>query len=147
MAESPTEKSPLIPPLGEGGRAAAGWGSGRPGTSLPTALPRRLRKQLTPHEVKLWNWLREGFRPLGYHFRRQVPVGRYVVDFACLKQRVIVEADGGGHGTDAGQQTDTARDSFLRGQGFRVLRFWNHEIDGEKEMVMDTILAALEGRL
>jgi very-short-patch-repair endonuclease len=114
---------------------------------LPVALPRHLRKHLTPQEVKLWNWLRENFRPHGHHFRRQVPVGRYIVDFACLKRRVIVEADGGGHGTDAGRRDDEARDTFLRGQGFQVLRFWNHEIDRAKQSVMDTILAALENRL
>jgi very-short-patch-repair endonuclease len=110
-------------------------------------MPRRLRKQLTPQEVKLWNWLREGFRPLGFHFRRQVPIGAFIVDFACLKHDVIIEADGGGHGSDDALRRDAERDAALSALGFRVLRFWNHEIDREKSIVMDTILAALEKRL
>ncbi|MGL4241254.1 MAG: endonuclease domain-containing protein, partial [Beijerinckiaceae bacterium] len=139
MARRTEDEAQSIPPRGEGGR-------GRPSTTLPVALPRRLRKQLTPQEVKLWNWLREGFRPLGYHFRRQVPIGRYVADFACVRRLVVVEADGGGHGSHAGRAADSSRDAFLEGQGFRVVRFWNHEIDRDKAMFMDTILAALEGR-
>jgi very-short-patch-repair endonuclease len=115
----------------------------RPETLVSPSLSRRLRKQLTPHEVKLWNWLREGPGLQGYHFRRQVAVGRFVADFACLKARLIVELDGGQHGLLVHQIKDQARDQFLKLQGFKVLRFWNHEVDREKQMVMDTIYAAL----
>jgi very-short-patch-repair endonuclease len=138
----------MIPPRRGGWRAKRdGWGPRLPRTTVRSSIPNQLRKQLTPQEAKLWNWLREGFRPLGYHFRRQVPVDTYVVDFACLKHDLIVEADGGGHGTEIGRARDARRDAVLTALGFRVLRFWNHEIDRDKEMVMDTILAALEKRL
>jgi very-short-patch-repair endonuclease len=115
----------------------------RPETPLSPSLPRRMRQQLTPHEVKLWNWLREGPGLQGYHFRRQVAVGRFIADFACLKARLIVELDGGQHGLSAHQAKDQARDQYLEQQGFKILRFWNHEIDREKQSVMDTVHAAL----
>jgi len=142
------DPTPMIPPRRGGWRAERdGWGHRLPVTSLPSSLPRRLRKVLTPQEVKLWNWLREGFRPLGFHFRRQVPIASFIVDFACLKHDLIVEADGGHHGSDDGLRSDADRDAVLSALGFRVLRFWNHEIDRGKTIVMDTILAALERRL
>jgi very-short-patch-repair endonuclease len=142
------DQAPLIPPLGGGCRAQPdGWGFHRPLETIGKSKPRRLRKMLTPQEVKLWNWLRESMRPQGYHFRRQVPIDRFIVDFACLKAKLIIEIDGGGHGTDSGQAADAARDHILEARGFRVLRFWNHDIDFQKVVVMDTILAALESML
>jgi very-short-patch-repair endonuclease len=65
--------------------------------ALPNEYARALRKRLTPQEAKLWVKLRE-LKPLGFHFRRQAPIGRYIVDFASLKQRLIIEVDGGQHG-------------------------------------------------
>jgi very-short-patch-repair endonuclease len=97
---------------------------------------------MTAHEVKLWNWLREEIAPAGFHFRRQVPIGRFVADFACLRYKVVVEVDGVQHGI--GRATgDQTRDAALTTLGYRVLRFWNREIDHEKTMVLDTIFAAL----
>ncbi len=113
----------------------------------PLALARRLRRSLTPQEVKLWNWLREGPVLQGFHFRRQAPIGRFIVDFACVKSRLIIEIDGSQHGSDHGRLRDRRRDEALAALGFRVLRFWNHEIGLEKTMVMDTIHAALTGAL
>ncbi len=104
---------------------------------------RKLRKQLTPQEVKLWNKLRL-FKPLGYHFRRQAPIGAYIVDFACFSQCVVVEADGGQHGLADGIRRDAQRDAFLAKQGFRVVRFWNSDIDRNLEGVMETIIAELK---
>jgi very-short-patch-repair endonuclease len=98
---------------------------------------------MTDHEVKLWNWLREDFGPLGYQFRRQVPIERFVVDFACLKARLVVEVDGGGHGFDGRARLDRHRDKRLAELGFRVLRVWNNEIDRQKNVVLDAIYAAL----
>ena len=89
---------------------------------------RALRKRLTPQEVKLWVKLRE-LKPLGFHFRRQAPVGRYIVDFVSFRSQLVIEAD--------------ARDAFLQSQGFRVLRFWNSDIDANLEGVMESILSAL----
>jgi very-short-patch-repair endonuclease len=103
---------------------------------------RALRKTLTPQEVKLWVRLRE-FKSLGYHFRRQAPVGRYIVDFVSFRSQLVIEVDGGQHGMAAGARSDQQRDVFLRAQGFKVVRFWNSEIDRNLEGVMQRILSAL----
>jgi very-short-patch-repair endonuclease len=103
---------------------------------------RALRKTLTPQEVKLWVQLRE-LKPLGYHFRRQAPVGPYIVDFVSFRAQLVIEVDGGQHGLAAGIQSDRHRDAFLRSQGFEVVRFWNSEIDRNLEGVMQRILSVL----
>jgi very-short-patch-repair endonuclease len=112
----------------------------------PVALARHLRKTMTPQEVKLWNWLRESLSPQGFHFRRQVPLGSLIVDFACISARLVIELDGSQHGSPKGQERDSKRDMDLNLLGYRVLRFWNYEIDREKSVVMDTIFAALHER-
>jgi len=101
---------------------------------------RALRKRLTPQEVKLWVKLRE-LKNLGHHFRRQAPVGPYIVDFISFRSQLVIEADGGQHGLPEGVRSDLVRDSFLRAQGFRILRFWNSDIDQNLNGVMETILA------
>jgi very-short-patch-repair endonuclease len=98
---------------------------------------------LTRHEVKLWNWLRESVVPTGFHFRRQVPIGPFIADFACLSRRLIVELDGEQHGTEPARLRDRRRDEDLQSRGYRVLRFTNAEIDREKQVVLETIRAAL----
>jgi very-short-patch-repair endonuclease len=103
---------------------------------------RALRKRLTPQEVKLWVKLRE-LKSLGFHFRRQAPIGRHIVDFASFRCKLVIEADGGQHGMRDGVRLDQARDAFLQSQGFRVLRFWNSDIDANFEGVMESILNAL----
>jgi very-short-patch-repair endonuclease len=87
---------------------------------------RELRKRLTPQEVKIWVKLRE-LRARGFHFRRQAPIGRYIVDFASFSTRIVIEIDGGQHAMHGGMQSDRERDTFLRSQGFYVLRFWNSD--------------------
>ena len=82
---------------------------------------RSLRKQLTPQEVKLWVKLRE-LKPFGLHFRRQAPIGPFIVDFAAHKAALIIEVDGGQHSLPDGIKSDKARDTFLQSRGFRVLR-------------------------
>jgi very-short-patch-repair endonuclease len=74
----------------------------------------------------------------GLKFRRQVPVGPYIVDFLCVGARLIVEADGSQHGEN---HRDARRDAYLAEQGWTVLRFWNHDILQNRESVIDTILA------
>ena len=103
---------------------------------------RALRKRLTSQEVKLWVKLRE-LKTLGFHFRRQAPIGRYIVDFVSFRSQLVIEADGGQHGMPEGAQSDRVRDDFLQSQGFRVLRFWNSDIDANLEGVMEGILSAL----
>jgi very-short-patch-repair endonuclease len=110
---------------------------------LVNETARALRKRLTPQEVKLWVKLRE-LKPLGFHFRRQAPIGRYIVDFVSFSSRLVIEADGGQHGMPDGVASDQARDDFLRSQGFQVLRFWNSEIDANLEGVMETIFSGLK---
>ena len=113
---------------------------------MANELARRLRKTMTPQEVKLWANLRS-WRSQGLHFRRQAPRGTYVVDFVCLKSRLIVEVDGGQHGYPTNVRRDGERDRRLtRRNGFRVLRFWNGEVDRSLDGVLETILAAVAER-
>jgi very-short-patch-repair endonuclease len=93
---------------------------------------------MTDAERHLWRHLRE--RSLGFHFRRQVPIGAYVVDFACLRRWLIVEVDGGQH---LQSREDEIRGDWLRSQGYRILRFWNHEVLTNVEGVLQAILAEL----
>jgi very-short-patch-repair endonuclease len=99
---------------------------------------RTLRGNLTDAEQALWRELRQ--RQLGWRFRRQFPVPPYVVDFACVKARLIVEADGGQH---ALSNRDKKRDAKLIAQGWRILRFWNNDILGNRVGVLQTIAEAL----
>ncbi len=106
-----------------------------------TPIARRLRQSMTDAERHLWRHLR--LDALGVQFRRQVPIGEFIVDFACLRRRLIVEVDGGQH---MESREDEARDAWLRERGYRVLRFWNHEVLGNVEGVVATILAKLEAK-
>jgi very-short-patch-repair endonuclease len=110
--------------------------------TLANQNARALRKRLTPQEVKVWMKLRE-LKALGVHFRRQAPIGRYIVDFASLRARIVVEVDGGQHGMHDGIRSDRERDAVLRSQGFRVLRFWYSDVDQNLNGVMESILSAL----
>ena len=82
-----------------------------------------------------------GKRLFGWKFKRQQPIGRYIVDFVCFESRLIVEADGSQH---AESHADCERDIYLGQQGFRVLRLWNNEILNNPEGVATVIAAALE---
>jgi very-short-patch-repair endonuclease len=105
----------------------------------PIPLARALRKNSTNAERRLWQHLRN--RHLGgYRFRRQCPIGRYVADFACLRARLVVEVDGGQHAERAIE--DLERTQHLARAGFRVMRFWNHQIFLETEAVLESILGA-----
>jgi len=110
---------------------------------MANQIARTLRKQMTRQEVKLWVHLRS-WRERGYHFRRQAPRDRFIVDFVCLKHRLIVEVDGGQHNYDAHARRDARRDSYFTRQGFRVLRFWNNDVDRNLEGVLMCIDEALQ---
>lgn len=86
-----------------------------------------LRKNNTPGEIKLWGRLRSR-RFMGLKFRRQCPLGPYIVDFVCIEKKLIIELDGGQHNEDKQQEYDKCRTEFLNGLGFNVIRFWNNEI-------------------
>ena len=105
-------------------------------------LARGLRRRQTDAEAKLWQRLRAGQVP-GRKFRRQHPVGPYIVDFVCLDAKLVVEADGSQHGGES----DASRDAFLRANGFRVLRFWNNDILLDTDVVMNAIWDALQERV
>lgn len=102
---------------------------------------RVLRGQPTDAERLLWQRLR-GRQMSGHRFRRQHPLGRYIVDFACLEAGLIVEVDGGQHLTD--EARDQVRTEWLAARGFRVLRFWNHEVLTQIDGVAEAIWRALQ---
>ncbi|ODN68401.1 endonuclease domain-containing protein [Methylobrevis pamukkalensis] len=109
------------------------------------ARSRRLRREMTHQEVKLWLKLRELNR-LGAGFRRQGAIGPYIADFVWFTARLVIEVDGDQHG-NLRQATDLQRDDWLRQEGFIVQRFWNHEIDGNLDGVMQAISERIQCRL
>jgi very-short-patch-repair endonuclease len=113
-------------------------------TAIRRAAAKKLRANTTPHERILWRALKE--LPIeGTHFRRQAPIGNYVVDFFCPAKRLIVELDGGHHNEDATAKRDGERQAWLEHQGYRVLRFWNSEISSELSAVMERIDVEMYG--
>lgn len=102
---------------------------------------RALRNNPTEVEKLLWRRLRM-WQLDDYKFRRQQPLGNYIVDFVCFEKRLIVELDGGQHATET--HYDAARDDWLRAQGFVVLRFWNNEVVDNIEGVTEKIYQNLE---
>src|SRR2546428_9306635 len=105
---------------------------------------RQPRNQMTDAEVCLW-WRLRGWQMDGYRFRRQVPKGPYILDFVCLKARLVIEVDGGQHA--AAFEADNQRTAWLQSQGFRVLRFWNNDALHRTNRVLETIRAALPAPL
>jgi len=99
---------------------------------------RELHRKPTDAENALWRALRSR-RLRAFKFRRQHPIAPYIVDFVCLEERLIVEVDGGQHAVE-----DPTREALLRGRGFRVLRFWNHDVLTNAAGVLEAIAAALE---
>lgn len=102
-----------------------------------TEASRRLRRDQTLEEKLLWFRLR--CNQFGFKFRRQEPISNYIPDFVCYDRRVIVELDGSQH---LNNPQDAARDEFFTTQGWRVLRFWNSEVWGNLEGVLQTIFEA-----
>ena len=102
---------------------------------------RELRKNSTDAERLLWRKLRL-WQIDGFKFRRQQPLGIYIVDFACLEKRLIIEIDGGQHAEDA--LYDRRRDDWLRAQGFIVLRLWYHDVLNNITGVLERILQTLQ---
>ena len=113
-------------------------------TSIRRATAKKLRANTTPHERIMWRALKE--LPVeGTHFRRQAPIGPYVVDFLCPTARLIVELDGGHHNDDEIARRDGVRQLWLEREGYRVVRFWNSEITGDLTAVLERIYVELHG--
>jgi very-short-patch-repair endonuclease len=106
---------------------------------LKTGRARRLRRDSTTAELRLWNRVRS--RAIdGHKFVRQEPIGPYIADFVCRERRLIIELDGGQH---ADNERDRVRDRWLQQHDYRVLRFWNNDVMSNMEGVLETIANAL----
>lgn len=105
-------------------------------TDLSKARARRMRREMSPAERALWYALRSR-RFMGLKVRRQVPIGPFIADFYCADHRLIIEADGSGHGS----LRDIERDRWLAAKGFHVLRLWNGDILSDLPSCLDAIAA------
>ena len=101
---------------------------------------RRMRREMTEAELKLWSILRNRSL-LGVKFRRQMPIGNYIADFCCLDLKLVVEVDGGQHAEH--EVADASRSRFLSQEGSRVLRFGNDQLLNGSEFVVAEILVAI----
>src|SRR6266478_5934112 len=106
---------------------------------MPNQRARRLRQSSTDAERRMWSALRDR-RLIRYKFRRQHPIGQYIVDFACTEHRVVIELDGGQH---AGSTAEARRTARLESQGWTVIRFWNNDVLSNTNGVVETILRTL----
>lgn len=147
----PRAEAPILHPTQWGGGAERSEAEGgiperpsrsrrKPGT---TERARTLRWVDNDAEGLLWLELKGG-RLGGFRFTRQFPIGPFFADFACRKEKLVVEVDGSQH---AGSDQDRRRDEYFQGLGWSTLRFWNHDVLKNRAAVCETILAALQGRL
>ena len=137
-AEGRGEDSVPLPSAGEG-QPKRSDGRERGRKKLLRDRAKGMRSTHTEAEHRLWQILRAK-RFAGFKFKRQLPIDHYIVDFACLSWRLIIEADGGQHAENV---QDERRDAYLRAQGFRVVRFWNNEIFTNEDGVTERIFELL----
>jgi len=124
------EKRSLLPP-GEGTGMRA---------RIINQLSKNLRKNQTKAEIKIWRHLKN--RALsGFKFRRQCPIGPYIVDFVCFEKMLVIEIDGGQHADQL--KKDVRRTKYLSERGFSVMRFWNNAVLADTDSVLSVILATL----
>jgi very-short-patch-repair endonuclease len=115
-------------------------------TNLMSERTRRMRRDKEPAERKLWYLLRE-FNRRGFRFRQQAPIGPYIADFCDHTARLIIEVDGSHHDELRNRASDQRRTAWLNSRGYRVLRFWNHEVQtslGGVEIEIKVALGLLE---
>jgi very-short-patch-repair endonuclease len=105
---------------------------------------RRLRFNRTDAEDRLWRRLRH-WPMQGTHFRRQVPIGPYIADFACMAAHVVIELDGSQHGLDENRTRDETRTRWLEAAGYRIIRFWNNDLVNNMDGVLEKIYSAVHG--
>ena len=108
------------------------------------ANARRLRTSATSAEQRLWKELRK-IPVYGTHFRRQVPLGPYIADIACLWAKLVIEIDGSQHASEPVRSRDTERTRWLSAEGYRVLRFWNSDVLRDPSGVLEQIYSELHG--
>ena len=108
---------------------------------LMKARARSLRRKSTDAEILLWQHIRDR-RLLGLKFRRQVPIGNYIVDFFCEDAQVIIELDGGQHMEQ--EQYDRVRSDWLTANGFRIVRYWNNDIANNLDAVLENLFLLLQ---
>ena len=138
-----------FPSLREAEGRGQEWGVMPGGDAKPLKADKRvprarsLRRAMTDAERKLW-WRLRGLKIDGSHFRRQATIGPYYADFACHEHRLVIEVDGGGHAEETRVIADRARTDFLVSCGYRVMRFWNHDVLKDTEAVMETVNEALQ---
>ena len=140
--------------------AGEGWGEGDAGMEIAMDDPkqpswnvspsqrrhaRELRKKSTDAERLMWGELRDK-KLNGFSFKRQVPIGPYIADFACHAKKLVVEIDGGQHFADDAERADAARTAAIEARGFRVVRFSNAEVMGNREGVLQSIATELAAR-
>ncbi len=101
-------------------------------------LAKIMRKHPTDAENLLWQYL-HAKKLGGFKFRRQHPIGKYIVDFICLKKKLAIELDGGQHAKKRVASEDRTRDEWMKSQGFKILRIWNHEVLQNLEGVLEII--------
>lgn len=106
--------------------------------TIKNDLARTLRRDQTMPERRFWALIHP-WRDAGWHWRRQAPMGPYVVDFACKRIKLVVEIDGDSHFSDAGTAHDARRTEYLAGRGYTVLRFTNADVMGNAEGVFEVL--------
>ena len=104
---------------------------------------RSLRKNSTPQELTLWNLLRNR-KINGIKFIRQYPIGPYIADFVCRKKKLVIELDGGQHNEIKNIEYDNKRSEYIESLGYKVIRFWNNEIDNNIEGVCEKLVEFFE---
>ena len=157
MDTNPSSEQPVGLPLPLAGE---GWGGGVSASEVavtdektPTwkvsskarSNARALRKNSTDAERLLWAALRD-HRLNGAGFRRQVPIKNFIADFVCHSAKLVIELDGGQHFSDQAEQADAARSAVIEAQGFKVLRFSNHDVMTNRDGVLETIASAVAER-
>lgn len=106
---------------------------------------RKLRKNSTPEEQKLWSLLRNR-KFLNLKFKRQFPIYKYIVDFCCEEKKVVIEIDGGQHNEPGNIKSDEIRTKIINSEGYKVIRFWNNEINENIDGVYLRLLDVFKNR-
>ena len=104
-----------------------------------------MRHPQTPAEATLWRALRN--RQLGYKFRRQHPIYRFIIDFYCAEAKLLIEVDGESHLDSTQEEYDQARTAYLEDQGYHVIRFTNNEVRYNLQAVTEVVLKTVESRI